>query len=76
MQQQDRDDTRRERQPTTYVVEVGLADGRTLRDEVGTPISFGQLHRRLYSELFVALTERLVFRSDEVRFVRIHKAEK
>lgn len=43
--QEERDEMRRERQPTTYVVEVGLADGRTLRDEVGPPIRFGHLYR-------------------------------
>jgi hypothetical protein len=64
-----------ESQSTTYEVEVGLTDGSTLKDEVAggtrTLVTFRRLHQRLASESVVAFSERLVVRSEEVRFIRI-----
>ena len=56
------------------MVEVGLADGRTLRDEVDEAPSFAQLHRVLASEPLAWISERLLVRSEDVRYVRIGKA--
>jgi hypothetical protein len=74
-----RDERGHEPQPTTYVVEVGLADGRTLADEVvegvGALPRFRELHQRLFSESFLAISERLIVPSVEVRFIRIRRAD-
>ena len=68
-----------ERRVRRYVIEVGLADGRTLTDEVdeapGTLTSFVQLHQRLATEPVALISERLLVRREEVRYVRIGKAK-
>ena len=70
---------REEESSKQYVVEVGLRDGETLTGEpgegAGEDPALGTLDQRLASDSFVAVSERLIVRSEEVRFVRIREAD-
>jgi hypothetical protein len=60
-----------------YLIEVGLVGGGTLEGEPGSdPVrSLGELDKRLATDTFVAIDERLVVRSSDVRFVRLREAD-
>lgn len=62
-----------------YVVEVCLTDGTRLRGDPGHRSSISgrlyQLDQRLSTDGFVAITEQMVIRGSDVRYVRMLKAD-
>jgi hypothetical protein len=65
-------------QPPRYVIEVGLVEGGTVEGEPGDGTvtgSLGDLDRRLSTDSFEAVDERLVVRSSDVRFLRLREAD-
>jgi hypothetical protein len=65
-------------QSPRYLIEVCLTEGGTLEGDLGEGGAAGalrELDKRLSTDAFVAVDERLVVRSSDVRYVRLREAD-